>query len=199
MTTVWNYLEKHDLADTVCEGLDKLRLDADKIDDVMNELDRFALVINRHAKSRYGQFNPTKRTIELTSEYFNNPWDEVKEDHHNTMLHEVAHLVVHYAFKPEDGNVQFRMTRRGYRRTRKVQAHGQEWKMVMRSFGLNPKRCGSSDILDKAQETKGHKHLYTCQGCGEEIKTMRVLKNMHRRHCRTCGPVTGRFNHTQLR
>lgn len=178
---VWNYLEKHDLTDTVCEGLDRLNFNSERVDDVMDAMGRFMLVINYRAKSRFGQFSPRKRSIELTSEYFNGDWDERKADHHNTMLHEVAHLVVHIVHKKSADRIDFR--------AHKIQSHGREWQSVMRAFGLEPKRCGTSNVLADARLAKKrpHKHLYTCIECGHEHGTQRELKNLERRYHAKCG------------
>jgi len=185
MSTIWEYLEKHDLTDTVCEGLDRLDLGDGRSDDVLTALAQGSLVINYRAKSRFGLFSPSKQIIELTSEYFNNDWDSVKEDHHNTLLHEVAHLVVHYAW-------ELPLRRNGGLHRRNVQSHGREWKAVMRAFGLKPERCGKSNILNDVRKTRTHKHLYTCVKCGYEHATQRELKNMDRRYHAKCG---GRFSH----
>jgi len=69
MSTIWEYLEKHDLTDTVCEGLDRLDLGDGRSDDVLTALAQGSLVINYRAKSRFGLFSPSKQIIELTSEY----------------------------------------------------------------------------------------------------------------------------------
>jgi len=197
---VWKYLEKHDLTDIVCEGLDRLNFNSDKVDDVMSALGRFQLVVNYRAKSRFGQFDPNKRTIELTSEYFNGDWELVKEDHHNTLLHEVAHLVVHFVYRTAAGNVPvYRRRGNRIRQTNSIQAHGREWKSVMRAFGLAPERCGKSDILADAKDEIGHKHSYTCEGCGHEYKTMRKLVRLNNRFHGPCGQANGRLVHRQLR
>lgn len=183
---VWEYLEKHDLSDIVCEGLDRLNLDSDKVDDVMDAMGRFQLIINLRAKSRFGQFSPSKRTIELTSEYFNGDWDERKEDHHNTLLHEVAHLVVRFAYREDAKNFRYGGC--------KIQAHGREWKSVMLALGLKPNRCGKSDVLKEARAAKKRpaKHLYTCIKCGHEHGTQRELKHLERRYHAKCG---GKLTH----
>lgn len=186
MATVWEYLEEHDLTDTVCEGLDRLNFNPERVDDVMSAMGRFRLVINYRAKSRFGQFSPSKKTIQLTNEYFNGDWDERKADHHNTLLHEVAHLVVHFVHEASAKRVNFRAY--------KIQSHGREWQSVMRAFGLNPKRCGTSNILNEFRKTRPHKHLYTCVKCGYSHGTQRELKNIERRYHAKCG---GKFSHQQ--
>ena len=155
----------------------------------MDALGSFEVVVNYRAKSQFGKFSPSKHTIELTSEYFNGDWDERKADHHNTLLHEVAHLVVRFVHQASADRVGFR--------TRKIQSHGREWKSVMLAFGLEPKRCGTSNVLIEARARKKRpaKHLYTCVKCGHEYGTQRKLKNIERRYHVKCG---GKLSYQQV-
>lgn len=185
---VYDYLEKHDLIDTVRKGLIRLNLNCDRIEDVTDQLVHFQLVINYRAKSRFGQFSPSKKTIQLTSEYFSGDWDERKDDHTQTLLHEVAHLVVHFAWKQSPSQNAFGS---------KIQNHGREWKAVMQAFGREANRCGKSDILKEASAAKKRpaKHIYTCKKCGHEFGKQREMKNLDRRYHVKCG---GRFSHQRL-
>lgn len=72
-----------------------------------------------------------------------------------TVTHEVAHIVDYI------GHNGFR--RRGSKRS----VHGNNWKHVMRMFGVrNPTRCHSYDTKN-AQVRKRVRHEYRCNGCGE--------------------------------
>ena len=182
---IWNYLEKHDLLNTVLDGIESNPFITDEhAIAIMKALETYRLVINHRAKKRFGQFSIRKGTIELTSEYFNpvHLWEDVQADHNNTLLHEVAHLVV-WIYTP-----------------RKVDPHGQEWKRVMRSFGIeNPKYSGKGKVLNGLKPVKRmtKKHSYTCQKCGYVHETVRELKDLDRRYHSGCGKA-GRLVHQRL-
>lgn len=182
---IWNYLEKHDLLDTVLEGIDSNPFITDeRADVIMVVLEEFKLVINHRAKRRFGQFSPRRMEINITSEYFNpvHDWEDVKADHHNTLLHEVAHLVIHVYIDE------------------RVEAHGQQWKRVMHSFGIaNPKHNGSGKVLKDVKPVRRmtKKHSYTCQKCGYVHETVRELKHLDRRYHSGCGKA-GKLVHQRL-
>jgi predicted SprT family Zn-dependent metalloprotease len=122
-------------------------------------------------------------TVEITSEYFINGQikDGEETDHHNTLLHETAHVIVYHRYG------------------RTVKAHGHEWKRVMHSLGVTPNRVGQSKVLTNAN--KAAKHVYTCKDCGQEFKKQRQLKNVDRRFHGKCrhNRHGGKLDHYQVR
>ena len=78
----------------------------------------------------------------------------------NTIGHEYAHLVAFTYF--------------GWKAVR-GKPHGRHWKAVMRSLGLNPKRCHS---YDTKPARKRREFLYNCPDC---IKTTTVSSVIHNR------------------
>lgn len=85
-----------------------------------------------------------------------------------TVGHEVAHLATHA------------------RHGRKAQAHGSEWKQMMRLIGLEPLRCHSFDTSNSALSKATFRYL--C-GCREHMLTARRHAMARRRGygCKKCG------------
>lgn len=85
-----------------------------------------------------------------------------------TVGHEVAHLATH--------------ARYGH----KAQAHGAEWKQMMRLIGLEPHRCHSFDTSNSAVSKASFRYL--C-GCQEHLLTARRHALARRRGygCKRCG------------
>ena len=81
----------------------------------------------------------------------------------NTIGHEYAHLVAYKYF--------------GWKAMR-GKPHGKHWKAVMRSLGLNPKRCHSYDTKP-ARKTR--KFLYACADCGKDSTISTVMHNRIRK------------------
>ena len=190
---VWQYLDHNNLCGTVNNALDNLRITQDERDEVVRTLKRFAFAINHRAKSRFGvvKFQKvvkrrvvTHEVMELTSEYFTRGYElhEDRADNHmQTLLHETAHIIIH-VIRP------------------KAEAHGREWKSVMRALGAKADRTGSATFLTEARQIKqpaSKKHAYHCDKCDYVYRCNRRLKNIsQRRHGSGCG---GNFIHRQVR
>lgn len=194
---VWEYLDRNGQCDTVVGALNSLRITPDERDAAIQELKRFAFKINHRAKSRFGVVKYQKRVrglpvthkvMELTSEYFVHGYtlhEDRADDHMQTLLHETAHIITK-VIRPN------------------ASSHGHEWKSVMRALGARPDRCGSAEFLSEARKKKaaasgGHKHEYTCQGCGHTYKTKRQLVRPEQRFHGACGRINGRLTHRQVR
>lgn len=153
--------------------------------DVDETIIGWRFVINRRASSRYGYCNYTDQRIETTCHYYNYDGtvkDGEEDDHINTLLHEVAHVIAGKDSK----------------------SHGSVWKAIMRRLGANPRRCGKSTILNDAKAKKlpkKPKHHYCCKDCDYVILTFRRLKNLDRRYHPPCRRKSnnGRLTHRQLR
>lgn len=88
----------------------------------------------------------------------------------DTIPHEVAHLIARQVFGLD------------------IASHGDEWKRVMRVFGVDPSRCHNYDITNSAV---GGVHEYTCN-CGKKfpLSTRRSkTARAGRLTCRTCKSV----------
>lgn len=154
------------------------------------DIKQWNFAINYRAKSRFGCCKPSQKLVEVTSEYYVHGGikDGEMDDFINTLLHETAHVIVHERYGR-------------FRYGRKVQAHGSEWRGIMRDLGITKiERCGSSDVLAKVRD-KIAKHRYACKDCDYVYESQRALKNIHRRIHNGCGHKEhgGHFIHTQLR
>ncbi len=180
MTTLSEYLHKHDLLGRIDTGIDKLGLHHDTVNDIFDEFHKWVVRINHRAKARSGYARHGKKTLELTCKFFEATGREA--DHNRTLLHEVAHVI----------------TRRAY--GRKVKAHGKEWKRVMIALGIPPNRCSNYPYMQKRRK-EAAKHKYECKDCGYIYSTLRKLKNFHNKYHGPCHYKTnsGRLKHTQLR
>lgn len=180
------YLDKFDLLDRVesAAGTE------------WGALRKWNFTVNHRAKGRFGCCFDRKKLVEVTSEYY--VGGKVKEEEYkdfiNTLLHETAHAIVHERYTLLDD-------------LGKIKAHGPEWKAVMRALGLEPKRCGTSKILENAR-VKRHStyvqptinHIYTCKDCGYQFKRTRTMKNWQKSWHRGCKrkPNRGMLIYTRL-
>ena len=158
-----------------------------------SQLRKWNFTINHRAKGRFGCCKQSAQRVEMTSEYY--VGGKVKEgeevDHDNTLLHETAHAIVHerYGLRGAFG---------------KIKPHGPEWKAVMRDLGLEPKRCGTSKILDGAKKATRRSapanHIYTCKDCGFQFKKKRPIKDYEVKWHGGCRrkPNRGMLVYTQL-
>jgi len=92
-----------------------------------------------------------------------------------TVPHEMAHVVVHQFYEA-----------RGIQ----VRGHGNEWKRVMRYFGLQPDRCHSLDTTTVRAIKGGSEYHFNCGCVG---KVYKLSKNKYTRYangmsyrCRLC-------------
>lgn len=178
MTTVYQYIDKHDLLERLENGLGRLRLDSYKKSMVYERLHGYKIVINYRAKCRAGAVHSKNKTLSLTHKFFE--CESRNDDHIDTLLHEVAHIITGAAYH-------------------RVKAHGWEWKSVMRALGATPDRCCNYDYL--GSKDKQPKHEYKCQDCGHIYHTQRALVRPERRRHGRCKYKLngGRLIHTQLR
>lgn len=179
MTTVNKYLHQHNLLSRVELGIGKLNLDLYKADRISDELHKWVILINHRARSRAGQADRKKRTIELTGLFFEATGRE--NDHAQTLLHEVAHLVSYFAYP-------------------RCSPHGREWKRIMIAFGANTNRCCNYPYLKEAKALTA-KHQYECMDCDLVHHTKRALLRPDLRLHSPCKhkPNGGKLIHTQLR
>jgi len=84
----------------------------------------------------------------------------------NTIIHEVAHLVVHKAYPF-------------------AKAHGPEFKYVMRVLGGNGKRCHSYNV-ESVKVTKQYTRCVAKCDCQEHLVTPRTARVIHRYTCKKC-------------
>lgn len=180
MTTLSEYLHNHDLLGRIDTGVDKLGLQHETANDIFDEFHKWVVRINHRAKARAGLASYRKKQIELTCKFFEAVGREA--DHNQTLLHEVAHVIVRYAYG------------------RNAKGHGKEWKRVMTALDLKPNRCSSYSYMKEGRK-KAAKHKYECKDCGVVSHTIRKLKNIHNRYHGPCRhkPNGGRLKHTQLR
>lgn len=119
-----------------------------------------------------------------------------KEQFEVTLPHEVAHAVVDFLYpliKPTDGlrELTSLMTRRG-RLQRKVDPHGNEWRMVMGWYGFpNPEvrhQMSMDGVAVKKSAPRERPFKYLC-GCREHMMTLTLHERMQKgqkRFCRLC-------------
>lgn len=100
-----------------------------------------------------------------------------KDFFEDTIPHEVAHIVVHYLYpnsKVRRGTYNYRTGRTTYRRV--VKPHGNEWKRVMRDFGVKPERCHTYDTGNVGQRKLAKAYTYKCA-----CQTFQLTQIRHRR------------------
>lgn len=178
MPTVYNYLNTHDQLDRVEQGIARLCLDPFKKTMVYDRLHSYTVVINRRAKCRAGAIHPKTKTLSLTHKFFE--CESRSDDHIDTLLHEVAHIITIAAYWC-------------------AKSHGHEWKSVMRALGAEPDRCCDYKYLGSTATEP--KHSYKCKDCGHEYLTLRALVRPERRRHGRCKYKAngGKLSHTQLR
>jgi len=84
-------------------------------------------------------------------------WDEYMNQ---VIPHEVAHLLKEHIYGRGPG---------------RNSAHGYYWKKVMQAIGVNPDRTHAMDVSKVAMPKA--KHIYVCEGCGQEIVLSSVRHN----------------------
>lgn len=182
MTTLSEYLHKHDLLERIDNGVDILGLRFDTVNEIFDMFHKWVVVINHRAKARSGLANYKNKRIELTCKFFEAAGREA--DHNQTLLHEVAHII----------------TRHVYGHGRHIKSHGREWKQVMLALGLTSNRCSNYSYI-REDRKKSAKHKYECLDCSFVSYTSRLLKHLHNRLHGPCRYKTngGKLKHTQLR
>lgn len=110
-------------------------------------------------KRRWIRYNPY-----LFAKYFD---DNINE----TVPHEVAHYVIDQVY--------------GHAR---VKPHGQQWRELMLSLGVNPQRTCDYDMQGIPQRQQ-HYHTYICQCTSHQLTSRRhnkIIREGARYHCRRC-------------
>lgn len=101
-----------------------------------------------------------------------NPDDMV----HDTVAHEVAHLVVFWKWQCEPLSQSH------------PRAHGREWQQVMRRFGIEPKRTHRYDMSNVARRRVRY-WVYSCRCRSHKVSTVthnRIQKNPGAYRCGSC-------------
>ncbi len=102
-------------------------------------------------------------TVNLNAFFLLNEFEEMIR---TTIPHEIAHLIARAVY----GNIR---------------SHGWEWKSVMRSFGLNAKRCHNYESRD-IRTKKTRRFHYTCF-CSRPCKVgLNVHKKVQSRNSHFC-------------
>ncbi len=112
-------------------------------------------VVTNDTTTRVGQYHPRKKQIEL---HIGLLVDGREEEHRQTLLHEVAHLIQRHIWSG-------------------TKSHGREWKMVMGRLGIPADRCHSSDWM-KEHTAKKAKLIYACKKCELEIPAQKPRKKL---------------------
>ena len=104
---------------------------------------------------------------------------------HQTVAHEVAHLVDHQV----NGSLTRRFDSRGRRVKR--QPHGPNWKRVMIALGVSPDRCHEMDTTNaRVTRRKTETFDYHCSGCNKTLPMGKIRHNKQQSgkasysHCR---------------
>jgi predicted SprT family Zn-dependent metalloprotease len=178
MTTLSEYLHKHDLLGRIDTGVDKLGLHHETVNEIFDEFHKWVVVINYRAKCRAGAIHPKDKKLSLTHKFFE--CKSRNNDHVDTLLHEVAHVITDIVYPHT-----------------KVH-HGREWKSIMIALGMAPDRCHYYEYMGTNKQPK---HEYKCKDCGHIIHTKRALIRAKRRIHGLCKykPNGGHLTHTQLR
>lgn len=182
MGTVSEYLEACGLIDQVLDGIELTAVSENYKEVALNALSEWRVTKITKSTITAGLCCYTDKEIKLHVELLK-PGREV--DRNDTLLHEIGHMLVRFFW----GNIL----------SRKVGAHGKEWKYVTSLIGGTPVRCHSYSYFNELSKAKA-KHKYVCMDCGYEHFTQRLLKNMDRRHHVGCQKKTngGRFEHFDL-
>jgi predicted SprT family Zn-dependent metalloprotease len=136
-----------------------------------------ALDLGSMARQVRVYWNPRMRTTAGVAR----PWDNTillnprlreisPEEIHRTLLHELAHLLVHWRYP-----------------RRRVPQHGAEWRQACADLGIPGERARHSLPWEKTRQTRRWK--YTCRHCGLAIHRVRRL-----RHAAACLPCCRQFN-----
>lgn len=131
--------------------------------EMIPEIADLPLIIDLNSRMRScggtAQYSPYKSLIKLNYRLHRDNPSEIK----NTYLHELAHII----------------TRLKYGRNG-VDAHGWQWKSVMRSLGRSPERCHKMDV--SALKNKTTRIAYKC-GC----QVHNITKQRHNKIMRGTG------------
>lgn len=136
------------------------------------------LQFNNRTKSRLGQtrirWNNGQRycTVEISSFLLDFGIEEVE----NTIIHELLHC-----FKDCNN-------------------HTGRWKtlanIVKNEFGIDIQRTANVEISNKIRD-KGAKYVFTCIGCGQEVKRMRKSRFTENVNLYSCGVCGNKFEQTK--
>lgn len=175
-------LEKFGLREQIETGLrHNLKWKQEKVEDVIPHL--LTCIFTKHSTSAaYGYYYPlgSNRSVSLNHEislHENLFEPQYKKDFISTLLHEVAHLI------------SYRMLKKS--------GHCKEWKQIAIAIGDDGGRCAYYPGVI----VKKYNYCYTCQTCGYEFKSQRLMKNMIRRRCKTClkKPLGGYFTMVNMK
>ncbi len=158
---LFDYLEKHGELGNATAALAYF---VDRKDVLINDnvLKAYKVVIN-DTTTRVGQYSPRKREIELHEGLLVDA-EGRKEEHRQTLLHEVAHLIQRHIW---DLNGP------------RTKSHGWEWQMVMAKLGVPADRCHKSDWMNEHVANKA-KLVYSCKKCGHEILAQKPRRKLLR-------------------
>jgi len=134
---------------------------------------RYDLVGRSAGQAVYEKFGKTPHVIRVNPILLNENEEYIVNQ---TVPHEMAHVVIHQFY--EDRGIH-------------VKGHGNEWKRVMRYFGLQPNRCHSLDTTTiQAIKNKGEEYHFNC-GCVGQVYNL--SKKKYDKHlngvvfrCRAC-------------
>ena len=124
-----------------------------------------------NAVRRFGCCRPKKKEISLSKKIVQLNLDYNPEKVHDTILHEIAHALVHINYGPVK------------------HAHGWEWKQTCINIGANPERCYSASEVKTIQG----KHKYVCKNCGREVFTHRKKRTQT-----ACGKCCRTYNNNKF-
>lgn len=93
-----------------------------------------------------------------------------QEEVRRTLLHELAHLLVHWRYE-------------GYR----VPQHGAQWRLACAQLGIPGERARHTLPWEKRRQSR--KWQYTCRACGLSIQRVRRIK-----HAAACLPCCRKHN-----
>lgn len=145
--------------DLVFEALNKVeRYSNTTAEDILDYLETCIAVSNGRPTTRAGQWNPSKRQVEVHAKLLEKGREAELA---STFLHEVAHAITDFVYPSTVFN--------------KVQAHGRQWKAVMRCLNQEPDRTCNFDFL-QSEATANYVYGCVC-GCGNEIFKQRKKKH----------------------
>lgn len=173
MLKLTDILDKYNLSSIVLAGLDRLSNEEKALDIWETLEEKWRFKINHKVTSRVGICRPPRNGGRRRNGSIVRPrmfgeieihgllTEEGREaTRDNTLLHEVAHAVNPMLFG-------------------KCDHHGENWKRVMRAFGLVPERCNTDKevgALLRAKKVTKAKLMYACQNCEHEFPAMRKKK-----------------------
>lgn len=124
---------------------------------------RFPNVVYKQKGRTAGTANIRSWRINLNSVLLS---ENVAEMIHNTVPHEMAHLI-DFQLHPENFESNIIRARNGRLRRSKRSVHGTTWKRIMSVMGVVPKRCHKLDTTNARQASRTReKFEWTCR-CGD--------------------------------